>query len=289
MSVQAMTWALEQTLVKTPTARHVLLCLANYADKHGHAAFPSANSLSADTGLSVRTVRSALEHLREVGAIAPGNQAIAAAYIDRHDRRPVVYDLAMQRGAAAACGTERGAVDACRCEGTGCSSCTNGVQLTQERGAAAAPNPSTNPSLKPKAGRTGAPGAAKYDPVTECPGNVSPSIWAEWCQYRREIRKALTATTVRNQAAALAGHHNPDAVLSQSMANGWTGIFPEKITHDASQPNRPAGDKSAVGQVRAAIAAREAREAAPGPAGQPVAQDDGALRAPLDGEFRRVG
>jgi hypothetical protein len=285
MSVQAMTWALEQTLVKTPTARHVLLCLANYADKHGHAAFPSANSLSADTGLSVRTVRSALDHLREVGAIAPGNQAIAAAYIDRHDRRPVVYDLAMHRGAAAACGGERGAAD----DSPGCSSCTNGVHLAPERGAAAAPNPSINPSVKPKAQRTGAAGVAKYDPIAECPGNVSATIWAEWCQYRREIHRSLTATTVRNQAAALAGHYNPDAVLSQSMANGWTGIFPEKITHDASQPNRTAGDKSAVGQVRAAIAAREAREAAPGSVGQPVVEDDGALRAPLDGEFRRVG
>ena len=81
MSVQAMTWALEQRLVMAPTARHVLLCLANYADKAGRGAFPSANSLSEDTGLAVRTIRTALESLREAGAIRLGNQAIAAAYM----------------------------------------------------------------------------------------------------------------------------------------------------------------------------------------------------------------
>ncbi|SFI69985.1 Helix-turn-helix domain-containing protein [Pseudomonas guineae] len=154
MSVQAMTWALEQRVVTTPSARHVLLCLANYADKNGKAAFPSANSLSEDTGLSVRTIRTALEALREAGVISLGNQAIAAAYIDRHDRRPVVYDLAMQRGAATAPGAERGATAALgsaeRGEidaAAGCNPCTNGVQLTTERGAAAAPNPSFNHPL----------------------------------------------------------------------------------------------------------------------------------------------
>lgn len=143
MSVQAMTWALEQRLVMAPTARHVLLCLANYADKAGRGAFPSANSLSEDTGLAVRTIRTALESLREAGAISLGNQAIAAAYIDRHDRRPVVYDLLMQRGADAAPGIERGASD----DATGCSSQHSGVHLTTERGAAAAPNPPINHQL----------------------------------------------------------------------------------------------------------------------------------------------
>ena len=285
-----MTWALEQRLVTTPTARHVLLCLANYADKQGKGAFPSANSLADDTGLSVRTVRTALDQLRELGAIECGNQAIAAAYIDRHDRRPVVYDLAMKRGAAPASGEERGAAPACRCEGTGCSSCTNGVQLTHERGAAAAPNPSINPSINPRAERTRAPGvekAPKYDPLSDRPANVSEAMWAEWCQHRREIRKPLTATSVRNQAAALAAHPFADTVLRLSIVNGWAGLFPEKVPHEASSANRPGVDKSAVGQVRAAIAAREAAEAAPRAAGQSVAEDDGALRPPLDGEFWR--
>ncbi len=139
MSVQAMTWALEQRFITDPTARHVLLCLSNYADKTGRGAFPSAKSLAADTGLSERTVRYKLDHLQQMGAIRLGNQAIAAAYIDRHDRRPVCYDLALDRGAAdAPRPSERGANE----DTTGCSSQQNGVQFTTERGAGAAANPS---------------------------------------------------------------------------------------------------------------------------------------------------
>lgn len=146
-----MAWALAQRLVTDPSARHVLLCLANYADKDGKAAFPSATSLSDDTGLAVRTVRYKLEQLQEAGVIRPGNQAIAAAYIDRGDRRPVVYDLSMERGAAdaprpkrRATGAPRNAERGANDDATGCNSRPNGVQMTTERGAPVAPNPSLN-------------------------------------------------------------------------------------------------------------------------------------------------
>ncbi|BBH46925.1 hypothetical protein KU43P_34020 [Pseudomonas sp. KU43P] len=143
MSVQAMTWALAipKSSLENPAARHVLLCLANYAGSDGRGAFPSAGTLSEDTGLSERTVRLKLDELAAAGWIAEGNQAIAAAYIDRRDRRPVVYDLQLKRGASAAPRSERGAGNR-----TGCSSQQNGVQEKAERGAAAAPNPSLNQS-----------------------------------------------------------------------------------------------------------------------------------------------
>lgn len=136
-----MSWALSlpvQTL-KDSSARHVLLCLANYAGSNGTGAFPSASTLAQDTGLSERTVRYKLDDLELSGLIQKGNQAIAAVHIDRHDRRPVVYDLQISRGANPAPRAKRGADDA-----TGCSSQQNGVQPGTERGAEAAPNPSLN-------------------------------------------------------------------------------------------------------------------------------------------------
>lgn len=136
-----MFWALSlptETL-KDSSARHVLLCLANYAGSNGAAAFPSASTLAQDTGLSERTVRYKLDDLEKVGLIQKGNQAIAAVHIDRHDRRPVVYDLQLSRGANPAPRTKRGADDA-----TGCNSQQNGVQPGTERGAESAPNPSLN-------------------------------------------------------------------------------------------------------------------------------------------------
>lgn len=166
MSVQAMSWALSQQVVTAAPARHVLLCLANYADQDGKAAFPSATTLAKDTGLSERTVRYKLDELEKAGVIVRGNQKIAAAYIDRGDRRPICYDIVMERGAGDAGREERGAAH----DTTGCSSDANGVQLMQERGAGDAPNPSFKPSSNPSYNRK-----AKKTSSTEIPDDFEPN------------------------------------------------------------------------------------------------------------------
>lgn len=145
-----MAWAMEQRIVADPVSRHVLLCLANYADKDGRGAFPSADSLAQDTGLSVRTVRLKLAQLVDAGATRKGSQGLAAVYIDRADRRPVVYDLIMARGAG----------NAPRKPGRGAADDDNGVQLATERGAAAAPNPSYNHQEETHGSPAGDEGAA---------------------------------------------------------------------------------------------------------------------------------
>lgn len=83
--------------------------------------------------------------------------------------------------------------------------------------------------------------ASKFDPLTACPANVTPSVWADWCQHRREIGKRLTKTTCDRQTKTLAGHHAPDAVINQSISNGWTGLFPEKVLPGAKQGQRRNG------------------------------------------------
>ena len=138
-----MSWAMSLDLeaLSDPVARHVLLTLANYAGEDGRAAFPSKETIRQHTGLAIRTIGYKLDLLKENGFISEGNQAIAAAYISRTDRRPTVYDLALKRGACAAPrNIERGATD----DRTGCNLQPNGVQLTTERGAPHAPNTSYN-------------------------------------------------------------------------------------------------------------------------------------------------
>ncbi|MDI3184681.1 hypothetical protein [Pseudomonas paracarnis] len=71
--------------------------------------------------------------------------------------------------------------------------------------------------------------AAKFDPVTAKPESVSNQTWQDWCQHRAEIKRPLTATTCAKQAKTLAGHHDADAVINQSISNGWTGLFPDKV------------------------------------------------------------
>lgn len=144
-------------------------------------------------------------------------------------------------------------------------------------------------ALAPDA-RTPAPKkkSSKFDPQTARPANVSEAAWADWCAHRKQ-KSAMTAKACELIANKLATHHDPEAVLYRSIENGWTGIFPEQVTHEASPSTRGTGRLSAVDAVKHAIATREAAEAQPGAAGQAVAEDGGAVRTALDGEFRRVG
>ncbi|NMY67322.1 helix-turn-helix domain-containing protein [Pseudomonas sp. WS 5414] len=242
MSIQSMVWALEQQEIKDSTCRHVLLCLANYAGSDGRGAFPSALTLATDTGLSERTVRYKLDALEAAGLIRRGNQSIAAAYIDRHDRRPVVYDLIEKRGAPDAPRSERGANE----DATGCSSEQNGVQMTTERGAAAAPNTSSIRQLpvnKPKEGADKSAGvqakgkSSKFDPLTAKPENASETAWADFCDMRKAKRAPLTRRACELIAKKLANHPEPDAVLDKSTASSWSDVYPDSVLPGAGAKN----------------------------------------------------
>jgi hypothetical protein len=128
-----------------------------------------------------------------------------------------------------------------------------------------------------------------FDPLTAKPQNVSCEAWADFVAHRNAKSK-LTAKACELIAAKLAGHPDPDAVLNQSVENGWTGIFPEKF-HAASKQSNGQGSNSAVDQVKRAIAEREARsdQAQSAHDRQALVEDDRDLRPPLDVEFRRVG
>lgn len=157
MSIQAMSWAMEQQLCMDPSACSVLQALGNHADRDGTGAFPSVETLRRYTKLSERTIQAKLALLEKTGMIRRGNQDIAAAHIARADRRPVVWDLAMERGVQPSHPVEdadevqrshpeneNGVQSSHPENGTGCNSRGNGVQILRERGAAAAPEPSLN-------------------------------------------------------------------------------------------------------------------------------------------------
>lgn len=96
MSIQAMSWAFDLNDPRVAgNVKFVLVSLANHADAHGRDAFPSLETLAQHTGLSKNTVRRALHDLLDLGLIRTGDPKIRNAVIDRADRRPGVYDLAL--------------------------------------------------------------------------------------------------------------------------------------------------------------------------------------------------
>ena len=66
MSFQAMAWAIGK---KAPTnEKFLLIIIANYADDKGHA-WPSAERLSNDTGMSRATIKRTMKKLENLGLI----------------------------------------------------------------------------------------------------------------------------------------------------------------------------------------------------------------------------
>ncbi|MFE0699155.1 helix-turn-helix domain-containing protein [Streptomyces sp. NPDC058872] len=95
MSVEATVWALKFAPPMPPQYLGTLLGLADHADPKGRGAYPSIPTLAAYTCKSERSVQRDLKGLRETGLIRSGDESLVA-HIPA-DRRPEVYDLAVER------------------------------------------------------------------------------------------------------------------------------------------------------------------------------------------------
>lgn len=203
MSIEAMKWAMWQQRTDDPVARHVLWALANYANEDGKGAFCSVETIECITRLGERTIRRKLDDLQAAGLIRQGNPAVAAAYIDRADRRPQVFDLDIgevpQRRDAVLMlrDLKRGAAPASR-GGTGCRSDRNGVPLSPARGAAPAPKPSiTHPLPIHSTTARGSRLAADWMP---------PAEWLQWAKAKRpDLDAAELAEKFRDYWSAVPG------------------------------------------------------------------------------------
>lgn len=97
---------------------------------------------------------------------------------------------------------------------------------------------------------------------------------------------ALAMTMKRDlRNAQASGRNTHGNARSENAAQGQAGCSSKT---NPSQRNGRKGAGSAVDQVRDAIAERKAREAVATDVGQALAENDGNVRAPLDGEFRRI-
>lgn len=95
MSIQAVTWVLEDAPDLPAHLVGVLLGLANHADRNGQSAYPGQAALAWYARKTDRAVRNDLDQLLELKLIREGDQRLVD-HISA-DRRPVVYDLAMER------------------------------------------------------------------------------------------------------------------------------------------------------------------------------------------------
>ena len=272
-----------------------LLCIAHECEPYGYLVVNGramkAEQIARLVGLSLKDCTKLMQEIIETGVIEITSDGVMFS-------RRMVKDEAVRsaRAEGGKAGSEHGY--------KGAEHGSKGGRPSKEMGGKKPPlepppssssssSPSVNQDQKhvspPSADDQPAKKKSAFDPLTTKPPNVSAKVWADFVAHRKGKSK-LTAVACELIAAKLAGHPDPDAVLNQSIENGWTGIFPEKV-HAASKQPSGQGFNSAVDQVKRAIAEREARsgQAQPSHDRQALAEDDGDLRPPLDVEFRRVG
>lgn len=146
MSVEVISWALNEAPVTSTIDAMVLVGLANHAGKDGTAAFPSLTTLARYARCDERTVRRSIRRMQQQGLLRECDQRIVEHHVPRADRRPTGYDIVMDGGA--------------QCppvEFAGGHTVTNGGAHCHERGGSVPPEPSSKPSEEPLTSDSGEP------------------------------------------------------------------------------------------------------------------------------------
>lgn len=102
------------------------------------------------------------------------------------------------------------------------------------------PRPSDPPPKPPKPKRAQSPRSVHV------PDWISGEVWAEFVKMRDRIRKPMTpyaAELIIKQLAKL-GESDANAILEQSIANSWQGVFPLKTPR--SQPKPMSSDLDSI-------------------------------------------
>jgi len=195
MSVKVMS-AVFDSKTLGPTERLIMLALADHCDDAGRC-YPSNARLCERTGLSERAVRTNIRALEDAGYLTVQvgvGQGGANVYHVRPEGGQQMPPAANAPG----------------------SKCRGGGQQMPLGGAADAPKPSRT-IIEPSSNARAALCAVLSDDMADA-----------FIAHRKAKRAKLTDHAAELIAAKLRGHPNPDAVVEQSIMNGWTGVFPEK-------------------------------------------------------------
>ena len=91
-----------------------------------------------------------------------------------------------------------------------------------------------------------------FDPVTVKPKNVRLEVWKNWIDYRSKIGKKLQPQSWIKQSQMLEEQNSPEAIINQSIMNGWQGLFPTKnktITITSTRSNTNIQDISWIEDI----------------------------------------
>lgn len=227
MSIQAINWALEQP--GTPTQKHVLLVLANYANEGG-IAFPSNVLLAQATGLNEKSIRRAKASLIDAGLVELSGQKGARflrlrldAVIPKKDTESRSKDAKSNKPDTKSTSNKLDSLSPhvdFKSQQKDTESTPYNHQLT-----------TTNHHTPYSPPKTSKP-VPKAKESFDLPDWIPVEAWNGWLEMRRSVKKPATtramAIAVKKLTTLKAQGHDPCEVLDTSTLHGWQGLFPLK-------------------------------------------------------------
>lgn len=213
MSLMLMVKAL-QTKVGNPLRKLVLIKLADNANDKGEC-WPSYQHIADQCEISRRSVINHIKALEDDGLLIkqsrPGTFKANASNI---------YIINLD-GAAPAHGESPAPSPS-----AAPAPCGESPALPPSAGAAPRTSHSFEPVNEPN-GNLAVTGDKKtrFDPLSIKPKNINEAQWVEWISYRRERKISCAKMTIEKQIKLLESESNPVEVISQSITNGWQGLF----------------------------------------------------------------
>ncbi len=234
MSIEQLNLALDiQGL--TPGQKLVLLVLANRANKTFEA-WPSIGSIARQTCLSRSGVKKSLRQLKDRGLLIKKLRR----------NRANVYRLTLGSES-----TKGSLSDLQEEQGKGHPVTDGGHSETLKRSL-------TNPLVVTQCPRTQKNHQVTIiEPKETAQENLNTKAWQEYIAYRREAKHpTLKAVSERKQKSRMAKFSSAvqAETVEQTIANGWQGLFPEKV----EQQVRKSGSDPFYDRVRKNIALVEA-------------------------------
>ncbi|UMM63166.1 helix-turn-helix domain-containing protein [Aristophania vespae] len=213
MSNKAINWAIK--VPASPTQKHLLLVLANFANDAGYT-WPSTRLLVNATGLSERTIRKAKNDLTLKGYIKPSREFCRNCFKLITENKMAGYDEKTELGA--------GFLAASRANKPDCN--TSKAALNS----AALYNPEITPNnlnISPIFCTTNNISSSELE--MKLPDWLPLDAWNGWLEMRKRKKTPLTPRaielTLRKLSEFQKQGYNVGSILDTSTERGWTGVF----------------------------------------------------------------
>ncbi|ARA23108.1 MULTISPECIES: helix-turn-helix domain-containing protein [Proteus] len=239
----------------------IMVRLADYSSDEG-VAYPSVETISRQIGAGISTIRNACNELERDGWLVKkqrrnGNRNASNLYflnVDKLEKIALEENAKLRKQREKLSNFHRPDSDRSDSDRTENSKNVrfdppeSGVQggfHPPESGGDPQVNskhdPQVNSKHDPQELLEGKKSKNKFDPKLAKPSNVSDEVWQDWINFRKEIKKPLTETMCKQQAKKLSLCTDANAVICNSIANGWQGLFPERSVVQTQKVNSHTG------------------------------------------------